>query len=51
MQLVWQAVCLPLKAVVPEAADAIYVGFRNGTNACHLAVLNLDDKPLEEGCS
>lgn len=50
MQLVCPAGSLPaLKAAVQEGADAIYVGFRNDTNARHFAGLNLDDKQLDAG--
>ena len=50
MQLVCPAGSLPaLKAAVRQGADAVYVGFRNDTNARHFAGLNLDDKQLESG--
>lgn len=50
MQLVCPAGSLPaLKAAVREGADAIYVGFRDDTNARHFAGLNLDEKQLEAG--
>ncbi|MET1077635.1 MAG: peptidase U32 family protein [Pseudomonas sp.] len=48
MQLVCPAGSLPaLKAAVREGADAIYVGFRDDTNARHFAGLNLDDKQFD----
>ena len=47
MQLVCPAGSLPaLKAAVRQGADAIYVGFRDDTNARHFAGLNLDEKQL-----
>nr|WP_298171656.1 peptidase U32 family protein [uncultured Pseudomonas sp.] len=50
MQLICPAGSLPaLKAAVRQGADAVYVGFRNDTNARHFAGLNLDDKQLESG--
>jgi len=50
MQLVCPAGSLPaLKAAVRHGADAIYVGFRDDTNARHFAGLNLNDRQLEEG--
>ena len=50
MQLICPAGSLPaLKAAVRQGADAVYVGFRNDTNARHFAGLNLDDKQLETG--
>ena len=50
MQLVCPAGSLPaLKAAVREGADAIYVGFRDDTNARHFAGLNLDEKQLQSG--
>lgn len=52
MQLVCPAGSLPaLKAAVRQGADAIYVGFRDDTNARHFAGLNLDEKQLESGLS
>lgn len=48
MQLVCPAGSLPaLKAAVRQGADAIYVGFRDDTNARHFAGLNLDDKQFD----
>ena len=50
MQLVCPAGSLPaLKAAVRQGADAIYVGFKDDTNARHFAGLNLTDKQLGEG--
>ena len=50
MQLVCPAGSLPaLKAAVRQGADAIYVGFKDDTNARHFAGLNLTDKQLAEG--
>lgn len=50
MQLVCPAGSLPaLKAAVRQGADAIYVGFKDDTNARHFAGLNLTDKQLESG--
>ena len=50
MQLVCPAGSLPaLKAAVHQGADAIYVGFRDDTNARHFTGLNLNDKQLEDG--
>ena len=50
MQLVCPAGSLPaLKAAIRQGADAVYVGFRDDTNARHFAGLNLNDKQLESG--
>lgn len=50
MHLVCPAGSLPaLKAAVQQGADAIYVGFRDDTNARHFAGLNLDEKQLDKG--
>ncbi|MEK8082277.1 ubiquinone anaerobic biosynthesis protein UbiU [Pseudomonas sp. XK-1] len=50
MQLVCPAGSLPaLKAAVRQGADAVYVGFRDDTNARHFSGLNLDDKQLDSG--
>ena len=50
MQLVCPAGNLPaLKAAVRQGADAVYVGFRDDTNARHFSGLNLDDKQLDSG--
>ncbi len=50
MHLVCPAGSLPaLKAALQQGADAIYVGFRDDTNARHFAGLNLDERQLETG--
>ncbi|MFT0213156.1 peptidase U32 family protein [Pseudomonas sp. F1_0610] len=50
MQLVCPAGSLPaLKAAVRQGADAVYVGFKDDTNARHFAGLNFTDKHLEQG--
>lgn len=50
MHLVCPAGSLPaLKAAVRQGADAVYVGFRDDTNARHFAGLNLDERQLETG--
>ena len=50
MQLVCPAGSLPaLKAAVQQGADAVYVGFRDDTNARHFSGLNLNDRQFEEG--
>lgn len=50
MHLVCPAGSLPaLKAAVRQGADAIYVGFRDDTNARHFTGLNLDEKQLDKG--
>ena len=50
MHLVCPAGSLPaLKAALSQGADAIYVGFRDDTNARHFAGLNLDDRQLDMG--
>ena len=52
MQLVCPAGSLPaLKAAVRQGADAVYVGFRDDTNARHFAGLNFNDQQLESGIS
>jgi collagenase-like PrtC family protease len=52
MHLVCPAGSLPaLKAALQQGADAIYVGFRDDTNARHFAGLNLDERQLETGLS
>jgi putative protease len=49
MELVCPAGNLPsLKAAVDNGADAVYIGFRNETNARHFAGLNFDDKQVEQ---
>ena len=48
--LVCPAGSLPaLKAAVDNGADAVYLGFRNSTNARNFAGLNFDEKSLAEG--
>ena len=50
MHLVCPAGSLPaLKAALQQGADAIYVGFRDDTNARHFSGLNLDERQLETG--
>lgn len=50
MELVCPAGGLPaLKAAVENGADAVYTGFRDGTNARSFAGLNFDDRSLERG--
>jgi putative protease len=50
MELVCPAGNLPaLKAAVDQGADAVYIGFRNDTNARHFAGLNFNDKRSREG--
>lgn len=50
MQLVCPAGSLPaLKAALRQGADAVYVGFRDDTNARHFAGLNLSEGQLEQG--
>jgi collagenase-like PrtC family protease len=52
MQLVCPAGSLPaLKAALQHGADAIYVGFKDDTNARHFSGLNLDERQLEAGLS
>ena len=38
-----------LKAAVDEGADAVYLGFKNDTNARHFAGLNFTDKQIDQG--
>ena len=38
-----------LKAAVDSGADAVYIGFRDDTNARHFAGLNFDDRQAAEG--
>jgi collagenase-like PrtC family protease len=48
--LICPAGSLPaLKAAVDHGADAVYLGFKNDTNARNFAGLNFDDKSLKEG--
>ena len=50
MELVCPAGNLPsLKTAVDNGADAVYMGFRDDTNARHFAGLNFDDKRAQEG--
>ncbi|QLF94077.1 U32 family peptidase [Pseudomonas sp. ABC1] len=50
MHLVCPAGSLPaLKAALRQGADAVYVGFRDDTNARHFSGLNLDERQLETG--
>ena len=50
MELVCPAGNLPsLKAAVDNGADAVYIGFKNETNARHFAGLNFDSKQIEQG--
>jgi len=50
MELVCPAGNLPsLKAAVDHGANAVYMGFKDDTNARHFAGLNFDDKRAQEG--
>ncbi len=50
MELVCPAGNLPsLKAAVDNGADAVYMGFKDDTNARHFAGLNFDDKRAQQG--
>ncbi|GMQ86920.1 MAG: peptidase U32 family protein [Gammaproteobacteria bacterium] len=50
MELVCPAGNLPaLKAAVDSGADAVYIGFRDDTNARHFAGLNFNHKRAHEG--
>jgi len=50
MELVCPAGNLPsLKAAVNNGADAVYIGFRDSTNARHFAGLNFNDAQIEKG--
>lgn len=50
MELVCPAGSLPaLKAAVESGADAVYTGFRDGTNARSFAGLNFNESGLERG--
>lgn len=50
MELVCPAGNLPsLKTAVDHGADAVYIGFRDATNARHFAGLNFNDKRAAEG--
>lgn len=50
MELLAPAGSLPaLKAAVDEGADAVYLGFKDDTNARHFAGLNFTDRQLSQG--
>ncbi|MCF1183598.1 U32 family peptidase [Marichromatium gracile] len=50
MELVCPAGNLPaLKAAVDNGANAVYIGFRDDTNARHFAGLNFGDKQIRDG--
>ncbi len=50
LELVCPAGSLPaLKAAVDNGADAVYLGFRDDTNARHFAGLNFDAHKMQEG--
>ncbi|MCW9012506.1 MAG: U32 family peptidase [Gammaproteobacteria bacterium] len=50
MELVCPAGNLPsLKAAVDNGANAVYIGFKDDTNARHFAGLNFDDKKIQQG--
>ena len=52
MKLVCPAGNLPsLKAAVDNGADAVYIGFRDSTNARHFAGLNFTNTQIEKGPS
>lgn len=38
-----------LKAAMDEGADAVYIGFKDDTNARHFAGLNFNDRQLDQG--
>ncbi len=49
MKLVCPAGNLPsLKAAIEHGADAVYIGFKDDTNARHFAGLNFDDKKIQQ---
>jgi len=49
-QLICPAGSLPaLKAAIDNGADAVYLGYKNDTNARNFAGLNFDDKALRDG--
>lgn len=49
-QLICPAGSLPaLKMAVDNGADAVYLGYKNDTNARNFAGLNFDDKAMREG--
>lgn len=50
MELVCPAGNLPsLKAAVDHGANAVYIGFKDDTNARHFAGLNFDEKKIRQG--
>ena len=50
MELLCPAGNLPaLKAAIDQGADAVYIGFKDDTNARHFAGLNFDEKKLARG--
>lgn len=50
MELLAPAGSLPaLKAAIDEGADAVYLGFKDDTNARHFAGLNFNDRQLTQG--
>jgi putative protease len=50
MELLCPAGNLPaLKAAIDQGADAVFIGFKDDTNARHFAGLNFDDKKLARG--
>jgi len=50
MELVCPAGNLPsLKAAVDQGADAVYIGFRDATNARNFEGLNFDERAMREG--
>jgi putative protease len=50
VELVCPAGNLPsLKAAADNGADAVYIGFRNETNARHFAGLNFSGRQIEQG--
>ncbi len=52
MELLCPAGNLPaLKIAIDNGADAVYIGFKDGTNARHFAGLNFDGKKLEKAVS
>ncbi|MGL4206622.1 MAG: ubiquinone anaerobic biosynthesis protein UbiU [Aeromonadaceae bacterium] len=52
MELLCPAGNLPaLKAAVDHGADAVYIGFKDDTNARHFAGLNFDDRKLERAAA
>lgn len=52
MELLCPAGSLPaLKAAIKNGADAVYIGFKDDTNARHFAGLNFNDKKFESAIS